>query len=364
VTQNASQTELPVTVVVVNYNGKQFLDACLSSLSAQECPPREVILVDNASTDGSAAWVQTHHPWVRVVEAEENLGYCGGNNLGIRLSEQPYVALLNNDTKVEPAWLRCLFEALESNPGAAACSSLVLLPGNPPRIHYAGSEAHFIGHISNVLYLKPKPEVEGALRQRDVGVYVGSSVLFRRAVLEACGLLDDRFFIYEDELDMALRLRGRGWRILFVPESVVWHFAGTPDLAVRSRQPYPKRRAFLVTRNRWLVLLKNYQSKTLIVLLPVLVLFELVWFLVLGWAGHATSLLRAYAWNWRHRAWVGEQRKAIQTARTVSDKLLLTAFPLSPVPGLADHGIGLCLRKLGELKLKLYWRMVRHVLPA
>lgn len=323
-----------------------------------------MVLVDNASTDDSVAWTREHHPWVRVIEADENLGYCGGNNLGIQLSEQPYVALLNNDTKVESRWLRCLFEALEADPGAAACSSLVLLPGDPPRVHYAGSEAHFIGHISNVFYRKPRPDMEESLTQREVGVYVGSSVLFRRHALEACGLLDDRFFIYEDELDMALRLRGRGWRILFVPESIVWHYAGTPDLAVRTRQPYPPRRAFLVTRNRWLVLLKNYQTRTLLLLFPALVLFELVWVCMLGWAGHGRSLLRAYSWNWLHRAWVSEQRKAIQTARVVPDKRLLTTSPLSPVPGIADRGIGLYLRKLGELKLKLYWRVVRLMLPT
>jgi GT2 family glycosyltransferase len=320
--------------------------------------------VDNASTDDSVSWTREHHRWVRVIEADDNLGYCGGNNLGIQLSEQPYVALLNNDTEVEPRWLHYLFEALEADPGAAACSSLVLLPGDPPRVHYAGSEAHVIGHISNLFYLKPKADVEETLHQREVGVYVGSSVLFRRRALEACGVLDDHFFIYEDELDMALRLRGRGWRVLFVPQSVVWHYAGTPDLAVRTRQPYPKRRAFLVTRNRWLVLLKNYQARTLALLLPVLMLFELAWIFMLVRHGHGRSLAQAYSWNWRHRAWVGEQRKVIQAARVVPDKRLLTTGSLSPVPGMADHGIGLYIRKLGELKLKLYWSMVRVMLQA
>jgi GT2 family glycosyltransferase len=363
-TSTSPQNDLPVTVVVVNYNGRYFLDACLSSLRDQELPPREVILVDNASSDDSVAWARKNHPWIRVIEADENLGYCGGNNLGIQLSREPYVALLNNDTKVEPTWLRYLFEALEADPGAAASSSLVLLPGDPPRVHYAGSEAHFIGHISNLFYLKPRPGVEKSLVRREVGVYVGSSVLFRRRALDACGLLDDRFFIYEDELDMALRLRGRGWRILFVPESIVWHYAGTPELAVRTRQPYPSRRAFLVTRNRWLVLLKNYQLRTLLLLFPVLVLFELVWVCMLVRAGHGRALVHAYSWNWRHRARVGEQREAIQTARVVPDRLLLTTSPLSPVPGMIDRGIGLYLRKLGELKLKLYWRVVRPMLPT
>jgi GT2 family glycosyltransferase len=304
------------------------------------------------------------HPWVRVIVADENLGYCGGNNLGIRLSDQPYVALLNNDTMVEPDWLNGLFDTLEADPRAAACSSLVLLPGDPPRVHYAGSEAHFIGHISNTFYLQAKTEVEDRLENREVGVYVGSSVLFRRRALEECGLLDDQFFIYEDELDMALRLRGRGWRILFAPTSVVWHYAGTPDLAVRTRQRYPERRAFLVTRNRLLVLLKNYQLTTLLMLFPALTVFEGVWILMLLWAGHGSSLIRAYRWNWRHRDWVGQQRKAIQAERVVPDKELITSSPLSPVPGVADHGLGLYLRKLGELKLRLYWHLVRVLLPG
>ncbi|MCU0613345.1 MAG: glycosyltransferase family 2 protein [Candidatus Eisenbacteria bacterium] len=308
---------LPVTVVVVNYNGVGYLDACLASLKALEPAPAEVILVDNASTDGSVGWVRAQHPWVRIVEAGENLGYCGGNNLGIRASTLPFVALLNNDTRVESDWLGHLFHELNAHPRAAACSSLVLLPGDPPRVHYAGSEAHVIGHIANLLYLRPLPEVRGSLQARETGVYVGSAVLFRRAALDEVGLLEERFFIYEDELDMSLRLRMRGWTLRFTPRSVVWHFAGTPGLAVRDPQPY---------------------------------------------AGRLDGFRRAIAWNWTNRRWVCEQRKLAQSHRTAADSSLLTVCPLSPVPGMATAGVSAALRRGGEALIRLYWAATRWLL--
>ncbi len=351
-----SRSPLPVSVVVVNYNGKSFLENCLTSLKALDPPAREIILVDNCSSDGSVDWVREHHSWVRVIEAGANLGYCGGNNLGITASSSPFVALLNNDTKVEPDWLRLLHEALNQDPRAAACSSLVILPGDPHLVHYAGSDAHFIGHIANWHYLRPLHEVEGGLVPAEVGVYVGSSVLLRRAALDDVGLLEEELFIYEDELDMCLRFRSRGWRILFHPKSVVWHYSGTPDLAVRVRQRYPSRRAFLVTRNRWLVLLRTYEAVSLLVLAPVLVLFELTWMIAMIVSRNGREFLRGLQWNWLHRRWVAEERKRIQTLRTIHDTELLTARPLTPVPGMAETGFALLVRRAGEWGLRLYWK--------
>jgi GT2 family glycosyltransferase len=248
------------------------------------------------------------------------------------------------------------------HPTAAACSSLVLLPGDPPKVHYAGSEAHVIGHIANLHYLKPLAAVHESLQAGETGVYVGSSVLFRRSALDEVGLLEDQFFIYEDELDMSLRLRMRGWSIRFTPRSMVWHFAGTPGLAVREPQPYPERRAFLVTRNRWLVVLRLYQARTLVLLGPMLALFELAWAFAMLRAGRFGSLRRAIAWNWSHRRWVSEQRKLMQSQRTAADSALLTTCPLSPVPGMATAGIAAAIRRGGEALIRLYWAAMRWLL--
>ncbi len=358
----SQEAPLPASVIVVNHNGVSFLGPCLESLRALDPPAAEVIVVDNASDDGSVPFVRSHHPWVRLVEAGENLGYCGGNNLGILHATQPYVALLNNDTTVEPGWLAQLLAELEAHPEAAACSSLVLLPGDPPRVHYAGSEAHVLGHIANLHYLRPLASVERELRPCETGVYVGSSVLFRRGALDDVGLLEERFFIYEDELDLSLRLRMKGWTIRWTPRSVVWHFTGTPGLAVRTRQAYPPRRAFLVTRNRWLVIARLYQVRTILLLLPLLVGYEGAWWVAMLRRKCGRQVIEALGWNWRNRRWVLHQRRMIQATRTVGDPALMSSPTLSPVPGLADKGVGYGFRRAGESLVALYWSFVRRLL--
>ena len=353
---------LPVTVVVVNYNGRHFLDECLSSIKGQTHPPEKVIVVDNASTDGSVPWIEEQHPWVTIVESGENAGYCEGNNIGIRESHTPFVVLLNNDTRVHTEWLKYLYEALAEDDTVAACSSLVILPGETDLIHYAGSSAHFMGHIANLHYLRPlEAEIEN-LEKMETGVYVGSSVILRKAALDEVGLLEEKMFIYEDEFDMSIRLRSRGWRILFEPRSRVWHYAGTPDLAVRSRRRYPPRRAYLVSRNRWMVLLRLYQLSTLVLLFPMLVLFECAWCAAMIFSGTFLEYWKGIFWNWRERRWVAEERRRFQQSRSIPDYKLLTADPLSPVPGMATSGLGRAVRIAGEIFLRLYWDVTKKVL--
>lgn len=355
-------SQLPVTVIVVNYNGRHFMNACLTSLKAQSYPPEAVIVVDNASTDGSVSWIREHHPWVTIIESGENAGYCGGNNIGIRASESPFVVLLNNDTRVQNDWLKYLYEAVADDGSVAACSSLVVLPGEPDLIHYAGSSAHFMGHIANLHYLRPLGERKEELEVSETGVYVGSSVLFRRAALEEAGLLEEKMFIYEDELDMSIRLRSRGWRILVEPRSLVWHYAGTPDLAVRSSGKYPRRRAYLVSRNRWMILLRLYETKTLILLSPVLLMFECAWCVAMAFSGTLREYVKGMTWNWRQRSWVADERRRFQQSRSIPDFKLLTADPLSPVPGMTTSGAGHAIRVAGEFYMKLYWAVTKRLL--
>jgi GT2 family glycosyltransferase len=346
----------PVTVVVLNYNGKHFLKDCLASLLKQTYAPYEVVLVDNASADGSVDFVRREFPEVRVVESGANLGYCGGNNLGMRSAHTGLVALLNNDTIVAPDWLSRLVAGLASRPDARLASGKVLLHDDPGRVHYAGSTAHFLGQISNTYYLQPDT---GGTEPEEVGVYVGSNVLIDVERLGETAYLDDDFFIYMDELDLSLRVRAQGYSVVYVPTAVVYHKAGTPGLAVRGGRGYPRPRAFLVSRNRLLTIAKNYSSSTVLAILPTLAVYEALWATMLAFMGYMGQYFRA--WRWLLREWpcVRATRRCVQTLRRRPDRQLLAAGPFTPVPSLFRSPAGRLFMRLASLKLRVYWACVR-----
>lgn len=346
----------PVTVVVVNYNGKDFLRDCLSSLRAQTYEPHEVVLVDNSSTDGSVELVRREFPEVRVVESGANLGYCGGNNLGMRSARTGLVALLNNDTVVEPEWLGRLVAALASRDNARLASGKVLLNDDPGRVHYAGSTAHFLGQISNTHYLELDP---GGTEPEEVGVHVGSNVLIDLERLGETAYLDEDFFIYLDELDLALRVRSKGYSVVYVPSAIVYHKGGTPGLAVRGGRGYPRLRAFLISRNRLLTIAKNYSFVTILAVVPVLCVYEVLWATMLGSMGYLGQYCGA--WRWLLREWprVRQARRAVQGVKRRRDRELLAAGPFTPVPSLLRGRVGRLFLAVASLKLRGYWACVR-----
>jgi GT2 family glycosyltransferase len=241
---------LLASVVVVNFNGKQFLDACLGALLRQElAAPFEVILVDNGSSDDSVAYVAASYPTVRVIRATRNLGFAGGNNLGMRAATGRHIVLLNNDTQVRPGWLKALVDAAETNPAAGAIASKILFIDPPATIQNAGT-----------LLLSDGSGADRGFREPDQGQYdvreevfgaCGASVLYRREMLDDVGRFDETFFMYYEDTDLSWRMRLRGWSVIYEPSSVVDHVhAGSS----REWSPFF---TFHVDRNRLFMILKN-----------------------------------------------------------------------------------------------------------
>lgn len=240
-----------VSVVIVNWNGKHLLAECLDSVRDQQVSDLEIILVDNGSKDGSVQFVRGNYPDVVLVALEENRGFAGGNNEGIRRAKGRYIALLNNDTKVDHNWLRNLLESAElSKPSVGMWASKILSYHSP-------------GVLDNVgLLLYPDGLGRGKGRlEADHGQYdgpaeaffpSGCAALFRREVLDDTGLFDEEFFAYADDVDLGLRARLCGWSCRYVPSARVYHKYSASSSA------YSPFKAFLVERNRILVLLRNF----------------------------------------------------------------------------------------------------------
>ena len=241
---------LKASVVVLNYNGVRYLDTCIEALLAQELDAGfEIIVVDNQSSDGSVAHLRERWPQVRVVVAGSNLGFAGGNNLGMREAGGEHVVLLNNDTRVRPGWLGALVGAIESDPEVGAVASKLIFMDRPGVIQNAGCVVMTDGSGGD-RGTGEEDRGQYELREEVFGACAGAAIYSRR-MLDDVGMLDDTFFLYYEDTDLSWRMRLRGWRILYEPAAVVEHVhAGTSG----EWSPFF---IFHVDRNRLFMLIKN-----------------------------------------------------------------------------------------------------------
>jgi GT2 family glycosyltransferase len=209
----------PLSVVVVNWNGRRLLAECLRSLAAQSLAGIEIVLVDNASSDDSVALVRREFPEVEIVALDRNLGFAGGSNRGIAAARAPFVALLNNDAVAEPTWAAHLLEAAR-DPRVGLAASRVLLYDDRSRLDSAGDGMTTVGVAYKRGHLEPGARFS---EPADVFGASGCAMLLRRAMLEDVGLFDERFFLIYEDADLAFRARLRGWKCRYAPEARAYH---------------------------------------------------------------------------------------------------------------------------------------------
>ena len=224
-----------LVIVIVSYNARTYLDDCLRSLHAPA--PRvdhEIIVVDNGSSDGSADAVRQMWPGVRLVEAGNNLGYAGANNLAVRDTTSELILLLNSDTVVPANAIDDLVAQIDTTPDVTAVGPRLVDDQGRPELSFGRMIGPFNELVQKVRVAALarglpvlSPWVEGSLGVRAYPDWVsGACLLVRRADAEAVGLLDERFFLYGEDVDFCASLRARGHRILFTPEVTVVHHGG------------------------------------------------------------------------------------------------------------------------------------------
>jgi N-acetylglucosaminyl-diphospho-decaprenol L-rhamnosyltransferase len=221
---------LDISIVIINWNTKEFLAQCLQSVhKAGEGLESEVLVVDNASTDGSAAMVQERFSWVQLVENERNVGFARANNQAIVLSRGQYVLLLNSDTEVHQGALETLVQFMEAHPQVGGCGPRLLNPDGSLQ-----SSCHpmltpwrefwrlmFLDRLwRRATYVQERWDQK---TPRRVEVIKGACLLLRRDALNEVGLLDEQYFLYTEEMDLCYRLAQAGWELWWVPRAMVRH---------------------------------------------------------------------------------------------------------------------------------------------
>ena len=220
-----------ISIIVVTWNGRQHLDACLTAIAAQEGVDAETILVDNASSDGTAAYVRAQYPWVRVVELDRNHGFAGGNNAGAREARGRYLAFLNNDTAADRRWLHALRAGLDERRGIALATSRIVYMHDPQIIDSAGDGLTRWGGAFKRHHGGP---VGDARESRDVFGACGAAFIIPKAVFDEIGGFDPDFFLSHEDVDLSYRAQLRGYRCRYVADSIV-HHRGSASIGRASR---------------------------------------------------------------------------------------------------------------------------------
>jgi len=238
-----------ISVVVVNWNRKELLRACLTSLAQQTGTEFETIVVDNGSSDGSADLAEQEFA-ARGIRNAENRGFCAANNQGIAAASGDFIALLNNDAEADPGWLAALHAACTRRPGIGMAASKVLVWEDPARIDK-------VGHL-----MFPDGQNRGrGSGAMDAGQFDaeeevlwpdGCAAMYRRSMLDQIGGFDEDFFAYGDDAELGLRARIAGWSCLYTPKAIVRHHRSS-TLGKNSA-----RRLELIERNRVLLAFKLF----------------------------------------------------------------------------------------------------------
>jgi GT2 family glycosyltransferase len=260
-----------VGIVLVNYNGMRFMPDCLASLQQIDEPHARIVVVDNASTDGSAAWVAARYPEITLIQMPTNQGITGGNNAGIQwclANGCEYILLLNNDTVVEPDFLRHMLCHADSR-------TLVV-----PRIYYYDNRQLLNSHIGhfdfwrgvNVQYLYGKPESPSSRQMHIVTMASTCAMLIPKAIIEDVGIMDDAYFLYYDDTDFIARAVNGGAVIKYIPNAVIYHreSSSSGGWTVSPLSMYYN------TRNRLYFMFKHQRLK------PILTFFLLYFFVGRG----------------------------------------------------------------------------------
>lgn len=311
-----------VSVIVLNYNGLDFLPRCLETLHKTSYTPLELVVVDNNSTDGSLAYLRRNHPGVRIIAFSENLGYSGAYNAAIEQVASEYVVLLNFDVEVEAGWLDQPMDLFFSEPRLAAVQPKLRALQNHSRFEYAGGSGGFLDRYG---YPFLRGRVFDTLEE-DHGQYddvasifwaTGAALITRRESYVKAGKLDADFFLHMEEIDLCWRYRLLGWDVKVAPKGVVYHFSGAALSAERFHKIYYNHRNSLV------MLFKNYGFLRLLRFLPVRWLLDGVTVVTSVFRKEpqrSAAVLAAYGHILLHLPRLISKRRQVQRMRSVSDR--------------------------------------------
>lgn len=340
-----------VSIIVVTFNSQKYIKDCLGAVMKTNYPSLEIIVVDNNSQDKTREIVEGEFSKVKLIKSGLNLGYAGGNNLGVSKAKGDYIAILNPDTQVLRDWLKPLVEAIKPS-NIAACQPKIMLLQEKNLINLTGKTTHFLGFDWPTDYQKKDYKIS----QKEITSFSGSAFLVKKEIFRKLGGFDEDFFMYYEDGDLSWRLRLAGYKILLVPESVVYH-----EYKYQPKEEYQRvrKKFYFLERNRLLMILKNYSWRTLILLLPAICFMEKgmnFYFLTKGWFWEKW---RGYLWLGQHFNKILSKREKIQKRRQLSDKEICQSF-VDKIE--FEEFDNVLLKYITNPVLGLYWKVIKRLI--
>ncbi len=346
-----------ISVVIPHFNGKDILNDCLESLFKNTYVEFETILIDNGSTDGSQDFVRDKFPQVRLIRNKVNLGYAGGCNQGIGLSQGRFVLLLNNDTVMPENFLWEMRAAIKSDDAIAAVQPKIISIQNNRLFDYsggAGGEMDLLGYPFARGRIFDTVEADNKQydhMERQVFWTSGCALLLRKSITDQIGILDEDFFAHQEEIDLNWRAQLAGYKNVVTTRTHIMHFSGYTLRGDNERKMYYNH------RNNLMMMLKNYSLLMLLLVFPIRLVFELATVAADGifWEGkRARAVMRSLMYLFTHPLLIYGKRRKTQKLRKVSDRMIIrNMYPGSVV---IDHFI----RKLSPVECILKFRKNNH----
>jgi GT2 family glycosyltransferase len=306
-----------VTVIVVNWNGKQFLSECLESLRHQSYRNFSTVVVDNGSEDDSVAFIEYHFPELRLIRLSHNTGFAYANNIAMKEADTEYIALLNNDAVADERWLESLVNALDACPEAGMAGSKMLFYDAKHIIDRVGDAYSTAGTgllrgrgMSSESYDKP---------EKIFGACAGAA-LYRTDMLGDVGLFDEDFFLLYEDVDLSFRAQLKGYECLYVPDAIVYHKASATIVHDSPTSVYYSH------RNLEWTYLGNMPTSLIFKSLILHIVYDLASFLYFLSCGRGKEFVRAKTDAFKGFKAVMNKRRKTQSERRVTDEYIWRLF--------------------------------------
>lgn len=341
-----------VDVAIVAHDNLSALPATLASLAAAGCPADRITIVDVASTDGTAVWLAREWPDARVRRLERNDGPSPGRNLGITESTRRFVFLMDADVRVNADTISLLRASMADDPTIKVGSPVVVHGDRPDTIQYAGGAIHYICEAVNPWL--DRPLVERGPEPSDIGAAPTCALLLDRQAAIEVGLFDERYFIGKEDGDFTHRIKMAGYKILEPPTSLVLH----------NSRPRSAWLFYYQIRNRWHFILKNYQVRTIVGLVPMLLIYEPLQLVILVAKGHGLTYLRAVGGLLAMLPTLPRDRALANRIRVKADRDLLVSAPIVVREDFVANALVRRGKALYEWLLTVYWNLLKRTILA